>query len=88
MPSFDVAHVREQGQNLIIAPLDGSFANKSNDDQNRCWRELQARANAAGLRGTVALVWDGGFLAKREWSPFFRSLTLHQVMMSINRSVT
>jgi hypothetical protein len=88
MPSFDVAHLREQGQDMIIAPLERSFGQKSNSDQNLFMRQLQARANAAGLRGTVALVWDGGFLAIPQWHPFFRTLSLSRVMRSINRSVS
>lgn len=92
MPRFKVAHVREQGVDLIIAPLDSSFGRKSNEEQNAIKAELQLRAKSAGLAGTVVPVWDGGggrmaFLAPHNYQPFFRSLSLPQVLASLNREI-
>jgi hypothetical protein len=78
MPRFQVAHVKEQGIDLIIVLIDPSFKHKSAQDQDRIVAELQACANAANLRGTVVPVWDdGGRLAFRtlpQWHPFFKSV--------------
>lgn len=93
MPKFKVAHVREQGVDLIIIPLDHSFRYKTDDEQREVINELQLRANAAGLAGTVVPVWDGGggrmtFIAPQAWHPFFRSITLQRVALSINKEVS
>jgi hypothetical protein len=47
MPRFDVAHIREQGVDLVIIPLDRSFGHKSGDDKDSIVSELQARATTA-----------------------------------------
>ena len=93
MPKFQVAHVKEQGVDLIIIPLDRSFNYKSEDEQRDVIDELQMRANGAGLAGTVVPVWDGGggrmkFIAPQNWHPFFRSISLQRVAMSINREIS
>jgi hypothetical protein len=40
MPNFDVAHIREQGVDLIIIPLQSSFGTKSQEEQNEIAVEL------------------------------------------------
>ena len=80
MPQFRIAHVRQQGQDIIIVPLESSFGNKSGDDQNAIMAELQAHARGAGLAGTIVPVWESGgrmsFIAPRPWHPFFQSLSM------------
>src|SRR3954471_17591007 len=58
MPRFKIAHVKEQGIDLIIIPLDPSFGRKSPQDQRSVISELQGHAIAAGLAGTVVPVWE------------------------------
>jgi hypothetical protein len=91
VPRFKVAHVREQGVDLIIVPLKASFGNKTNVEQNEIVDELQRRANRAGLAGTVVPVWKAGnrmsFIAPRNWYPFFRSLSWNDVLASINKEI-
>lgn len=93
MTTFKIAHIREQGQDMIIMPLDDSFQYKSNTEQNAVRNSLQLNARSARLAGTVVLVWNAGsgrmaFLAPRPWHPFFSSLTLADVARSINRTLT
>lgn len=93
MAEFDVAHLREQGQDMIIIPLDRDFGYKSGDEQAAIHRSLQLCATSAGLRGSVALVWDTGggrmgFRAPQPWHPFFRGLDLRTVAANINRTLT
>jgi hypothetical protein len=76
MAEFHVAHLRQQGQNMIIIPLDREFGHKTNGEQNEIRASLQACARGAGLAGTVVPVWDAGggrmaFLAPAPWRPFF-----------------
>lgn len=60
MPSLAVAHVREQGVDLIIAPLAADFGHKDPGTQRAVIAEIQLRSRSAGLAGTVVPVWDGG----------------------------
>ncbi|MEN6631789.1 MAG: hypothetical protein ABFD84_05135 [Candidatus Polarisedimenticolia bacterium] len=93
MTTLQVAHIREQGQDMIIAPLDRSFDHKTADQQQAAVAEIQMAATSAGLRGIVAVVWIGPggrmkFIAPPPWHPFFRSLDIQQVMANLNRSLT
>jgi len=93
MPKFRVAHIHEQGVDLIIIPLDTSFGFKPKADQSRIVRALQACASDAGLAGTVVPVWktpsgDWSFLAPPNWAPFFRSLDISDVALNLNRELT
>jgi hypothetical protein len=92
MPRFKVAHLREQGQDMIIAPLDSSFGDQTSTDQQAIIADLQIHARSAGLAGTVVPVWDNGggrmaFIAPRPWHPFFQSINLQFVAMNINREL-
>ena len=57
MPSFDVAHIREQGQDMIIFPVNDSFARKSNSEQDRVLSILEERAHGAGLAARAVAIW-------------------------------
>jgi hypothetical protein len=92
MPRFDVAHIREQGIDLIIVPLQSSFGTKSQLDQSQIIDELQVRANSAGLAGTVVPVWESGgrmmFIAPNRWHPFFSSINRQFVAANINKYIS
>jgi len=93
MPHLKVAHIRQQGVDLIIAPLDRDFGYKTPQDQQEIVGEIQLRANSAGLAGTIVPVWDGGggrmsFIAPPNWHPFFRSLSLPSVWANVNRDIS
>ncbi len=93
MTTLEVAHVRQQGVDMIIVPLDRSFNHKPSSQQNATRNEIQTRANSAGLRGSVALVWDAGggrmaFLAPPQWMNFFRSINLRWVFANLNRELS
>ena len=92
MPRFKVAHIREQGQDIIIVPLESSFGYKSDSEQAAIIDELQSHARGAGLGGTIVPVWDDGggrmkFIAPRPWHPFFQGLSLTSVYANLNREL-
>lgn len=92
MPRFKVAHVREQGQNMIIVPLDSVFGKRIGRDQQSIASELQVRSRSAGLAGRVVPVWDEGdgrmgFFAPQNWHAFFASINLRWVFANINREI-
>ena len=93
MPEFKVAHIREQGQDMIIVPLDSAFGHKISQDQQAIIADLQAHATGAGLAGTVVPVWDAGggrmgFIAPQPWHPLFSSLDLRRIFASINKELS
>lgn len=93
MPSFEVAHLREQGQDMVIIPLDYDFELKTPSEQQAAVTELQLRARAAGLAGRVVVIWDAGggrakFIAPQPWHPFFRNLSLASVVRNINKMLS
>ena len=93
MPSIKIAHIREQGVDLVIVPLESSFGHKTRADQDEILSELQTRSYAASLRGTVVPVWDSGggrmsFRAPNSWHPYFRSISLRYVWTNVNRELS
>jgi hypothetical protein len=91
MPHFKIVHLREQGQNMIIVPLESSFEHKSDEDQRATIAELQERARGAGLAGTVVPVWQSGgrmySIAPRPWRAFFQNLSMQSVMLNVNKEL-
>lgn len=93
MPHFKIAHLNQQGQNMIVVPLESSFGNKASREQQQIIAELQVHARAAGLAGTVVPVWDAGggrmsFIAPQPWHQFFKSLSLPSVFANINKDLS
>lgn len=92
MSKYKVAHLREQGQNMIIIPLDGSFEHKTSSQQSEIIDSLQLCASSAGLAGTVVPVWQYGrqtrFIAPKPWHPFFKSLSWNDVIRNLNKELT
>jgi len=93
MATYDVAHIREQGQDMVIVPMNSAFGRLPAHEQEEQIALLQQYSTSAGLRGTVVPVWDAGggrmgFRAPRPWHPFFRNLDLATVAASINKRLT
>jgi len=91
MPRIKVAHVYEQGQNMIIFPLDSSFGNKSSSDQSELLEELERRALSAGLAGHGVAIWSIGnqnhFIGPRQWHNFLQSISMRWVLANVNREL-
>jgi hypothetical protein len=90
--TYKIAHIREQGQNMIIIPVASSVNCKTQNQQNELLNTLQYFARDAGLAGTVCLVWEVGnrlsFLAPSQWHGFFRSMNMRFVSQNINKNLT
>ena len=92
MPRYRVTHLRREGQDMIIVPLDKSFGAKTEHDKKAFIAELQAYAGSAGLAGIVIPVWEGSgggmnFIAPTPWHPFFQSIGMGYVMENVNREL-
>jgi hypothetical protein len=92
MNTFKVAHIREQGIDLIIVPLSQDFQHKSDEEQQDTISALQVCASNAGLAGTVVPVWRHGashrFICPENWTPFFKTFTWNNIMSNINKELT
>ncbi len=93
METFEVAHILEQGIDLIVIPLKSSFGQRPKATQDEIIESLQLCASEAGLKGTVVPVWDSGggrmaFIAPANWHPYFRSINLQFVANNINRKLS
>lgn len=90
--TYEVAHIREQGQDIIIIPVSKSVNSMSNAKQNELRDSLQYYASDAGLAGKVCLVWECGrrfnFLAPQPWRPFFSNMSMQFVAININKKLT
>ncbi len=92
MTIIPIAHIHEQGQDMIIVPLNHSFGCKSQKEQEQTISYIQQIAINAGLAGTVVPVWDTSsdrfaFLAPLPWHPFFKSLTSSDISCMLNRKL-
>lgn len=90
---IQVAHIGEQGLNLILVPLDALFRQRPEDDQRRIGAALQAWATTAGMDGVTVPVWDAGdgrmaFLAPVEAHPFLKAIDLAFVLDHLNAELS
>ena len=86
MATFDVAHINEQGQNIIIVIVGRQVMQSECDALQRC-------ASSAGLAGVVVPVWPDfmggfGFLAPMQWMSYFQSLDWNFICMNVNGTLT
>ncbi len=93
MPKFQIAHIHEQGQDIIIVPLNDDFHYKTPEQKDAAVSELQMRSRAANLRGTVCVVWEDPsgrmmFIAPKPWHPFFQGLSMAAVGMILNKELS
>jgi hypothetical protein len=93
MPTFKVAHLREQDQDMVVVPLSASFDHESENNQHALINEIQAAAFSAGLAGKVIPVWSAlsgqtKFIAPPNWHPFFRGVSYDWVLGQVNKTIS
>ena len=93
MPTFQVAHLRHEAQDLIIVPVDRTFGARSPSEQSRIQEAFQRSAVAADIPGVVVPVWEdpSGRMAFRAPPPlhdFFKSIDMVYVATALNRSLS
>lgn len=91
MAKYKIAHLCEQGQDMIIVPLENNFHHATGADQQNTIDYLQACSIDAGLAGKVVPVWRHGgrvyFIAPTPWHPFFKSLSWDDISLNINKEL-
>src|SRR5205809_6441709 len=93
MPTFQVAHLRHDGRDLIIVPVDRSFGKRSPGEQARIQEAFQRSAAAVDMAGVVVPVWEDStgrmaFRAPPPWHEFFRSIDMVYVATALNRTLS
>jgi hypothetical protein len=93
MPKYKVAHIHEQGQDMIIFPLEQKFGQMISSDQNQELAILGFQANKAGLKGAAVAVWDAGsgkmgFMGPPQWHSYLSSINLRFVMENLNKEIS
>jgi len=73
---------------MILVPLDDDFGRRSERDKAVTVDQIQRAATSANMRGSVAALWNGGFIGPRPWHPFLRSVDLNWVLSQINRELS
>jgi hypothetical protein len=93
MPTFQVAHLRHDGQYLIIVPVDRRFGKRSPTEQARIQEAFQRSAAATNMPGVVVPVWEDAtgrmaFRAPPAWHEFLKSIDMVYVATALNRSLS
>jgi hypothetical protein len=90
MTTFEVAHINQQGVNVVVVFVAPAVAHKSSEEQNAIAANLQLCAQSANLAGNVAMVWPGGFWAPSNQHAFFKSPggSYAQLRLSINKKLS
>ena len=92
MPTFQVAHLRRDGQDVIIVPVDRSFGQRSPAEQARLQEAVQRSAAAARIPGCVVPVWEDAsgrmaFRAPPPWHEFLKTIDMVYVATALNRKL-
>jgi hypothetical protein len=93
MPTFQVAHLRRDGQDVIIVPVDRSFGKRTPAEQARIQEAFQRSAAAADMTGVVVPVWEDSsgrmaFRAPPPWHDFFKSIDMVYVATALNNALS
>lgn len=90
--TYNIAHIREQGVDLIIVPVNNIFRHRTRDEQLGFINYLQSCSIDAGLAGEVIPVWEDNngrmsFIANPNYHPFFKSISMRLVLNNINKKL-
>jgi len=89
---YKVAHIREQGKDVIIIPISNINNNLTNEKLNEIRRVFQTQAIKTKLSGEVCLVWEFNkqlfSLAPSQWKAFCANLNMRIVKQYINKELT
>ena len=93
MQEFKVAHLREQGQDMIIVFVHGKVGTWTDEKREQLSAQLQICADSTGLAGSVVLIWQtplgrSEFLAPKPWHPFLKSVSYQMLAGNINKKLT
>jgi hypothetical protein len=93
MPTFQVAHLQREGKDVIIVPVDPSFAARSPAEQARIQEAFQRAAAAAKIPGVIVPVWEDAsgrmaFRAPQAWQAFMKTIDMVYVATALNHTLS
>lgn len=88
MQRFKVAHIREQGEDLIIVFVADQVEFMSAAQKNQILSALQLCSATAGLQGTVVMLWSRGVWCESRLHRLFSSVPYHVLYSNINKELT
>lgn len=92
METFQVAHIKHDGQDVILVLVTNSFASNTTAKKNEIYAAMQSAATSAGLAGGVVLVWDQSgrpvSWGPTAWQSYLSSITWDYILSNVNRSLT
>lgn len=96
MMSVKIAHINEQGQDMIIIPVAGEFGRRATEDRRAALEAMRHAVREHGLAGTVVPVWPAEddedmerfhFMAPRPWHGFLRNRNWQWIAANLNRTI-
>jgi hypothetical protein len=92
MAELEIAHINEQGEDIILIPLNNTFGYKTRLEQEQTITSLQNFATRAGLKGKVIPVWVDvakrmHFVAPEFYHAFMFSINYNYVLRNINKKL-
>jgi len=90
LATFQIAHINEQGVNVVVVFVDPAVAHKTPFEQSQIATSLQLCARSAGLAGNIAMIWPGGFWAPNNQHAFFGSAggSYGALLLRINKTLS
>jgi hypothetical protein len=93
MPTFNIANVNALGTDVVIVIVDNFFEKRPSQEQAEILGEFQKRALAAGFKGEVVPIWDGGggsirFMVPKKLVPFFSEINQRWIADNFNKKLS
>jgi len=86
--TYDVAHFREHGVDIVVIFLTDSAKEKTDAEKRLLKNAFALCAKSAKLTGHVVLVWPDGFFADQHLHAFFESVPYEMLVSNINKKLT
>jgi predicted class III extradiol MEMO1 family dioxygenase len=91
MGRFQVAHIREQGQDLIVIFVSDAMHYEPDTERSKALLSLQIASRRAGLAGAVVLVWEYAgqmeVFCHTAFHNFFQSVPYQLLAANINKTL-
>jgi len=92
MEKYRIAHIKVSNQDVILVEVAWTLGSKTPGQQESIRSYIEQCAHAAGLAGTVALVWQSGkrimSFGPTAWHGYLSSLTPEYVLANLRNELT
>ena len=93
MPTFNIASLNVQGTDVVVIIVDRFFEKRPPKEQAEILAEFQKRAVAAGFKGEVVPLWDGGagsihYMVPKNLVSFFSGIDQKWIADNFNKKLS